>query len=134
MSEGNQDHGGVPVTIAVVAYGLDQAFDLLLGQVLPRPQLLILQARRRRKRLRRPACACPEQAPIGRPVMVALWLNAGLGSPPTGLLEQLGARVGNEAVAVGHCHPWQRPGIENGRFIDDATLRQDIGADRIDIV
>src|SRR6516165_2651241 len=46
MSEGDQDHSGVPVTIAVVAYGLDQAFDLLLGQVLPCPQLLILQTPR----------------------------------------------------------------------------------------
>src|SRR6516165_10585539 len=101
MSEGDQDHSGVPVTIAVVAYGLDQVFDLLLGQVLPRPQLLILQARRRRKRLRRPACACPEQAPIGRPVMVALWLNAGLGSPPTGLLEQLGRGSGMKPSRLG---------------------------------
>jgi hypothetical protein len=32
--------------MAVIAYGLDQAFDLLLGQVLPRPQLLILQTPR----------------------------------------------------------------------------------------
>src|SRR5262249_52130166 len=36
VPEGNQDHGGVPVAIAVIAYGLDEAFDLLLGQVLPR--------------------------------------------------------------------------------------------------
>ena len=43
MSEGDQDHSGVPVTIAVIAYGLDQALDLLLGQVLPCPQLTILQ-------------------------------------------------------------------------------------------
>jgi hypothetical protein len=42
MSEADQDHSGVPVTIAVVAYGLDQAFDLFFGQVLPCPQLLIL--------------------------------------------------------------------------------------------
>src|SRR6516162_2593298 len=46
MSEGDQDHSGVPVTIAVIAYGLDQALDLLLGQVLPCPQLLILQTPR----------------------------------------------------------------------------------------
>ena len=42
MSEGDQDHSGIPVTIAVVAYGLDQAFDHFFGQVLPCPQLLIL--------------------------------------------------------------------------------------------
>jgi hypothetical protein len=46
MSEGDQDHSGVPVTMAVIAYGLDQALDLLLGQVLPCPQLLILQTPR----------------------------------------------------------------------------------------
>jgi hypothetical protein len=46
MPEGDQDHSGVPLTIAVIAYGLDQAIDLLLGQVLPRPQLVILQTPR----------------------------------------------------------------------------------------
>jgi hypothetical protein len=46
MSEGDQDHSGVPVTIAVVARGLDQTLDLLLGQVLPCPQLLIFQTPR----------------------------------------------------------------------------------------
>jgi len=42
MPESDQNHSGVPVTMAVVAYGLDQALDLLLGQVLPCPQLIIL--------------------------------------------------------------------------------------------
>jgi hypothetical protein len=36
MPEGNQDHSGIPVAVAVIAYGLNQAFDLLLGQVFPR--------------------------------------------------------------------------------------------------
>jgi phosphatidylserine/phosphatidylglycerophosphate/cardiolipin synthase-like enzyme len=43
MAEGDQDHSGVAVSVAVIGNGLDQAFDLLLGQVLPCPQLLILQ-------------------------------------------------------------------------------------------
>ncbi len=41
MPEGHQDHGRVPEAIAVILRRLDQAFDLRLGQMLPRPQLLV---------------------------------------------------------------------------------------------
>ena len=37
MPEGEQDHGGVAVTVAVVACGLDEALDLAFGQVFARP-------------------------------------------------------------------------------------------------
>jgi hypothetical protein len=36
-----KDHGRVPVDITVVLSGLDQPFDLRLGQVLPRAQILV---------------------------------------------------------------------------------------------
>jgi hypothetical protein len=36
VPEGNQDHSGIPVAVPVIAYGLDEALDLFLGQVLPR--------------------------------------------------------------------------------------------------
>ena len=35
---GQQDHGGVAVTVAVAPGGLDQRLDLVGGQVLPGPQ------------------------------------------------------------------------------------------------
>jgi len=35
----HQDHGGVTVAVAVALGCLDQALDLGLGQILPRPQL-----------------------------------------------------------------------------------------------
>ncbi len=41
MPEGHQDHGRVPEAIAVILRRLDQAFDLRLGQMLARPQLLV---------------------------------------------------------------------------------------------
>jgi hypothetical protein len=37
VPEGDQDHRGIPVPVAVFAYDLDEAFDLFLGQVLPSP-------------------------------------------------------------------------------------------------
>ena len=36
MPEGYEDHGGVTVSPAVALHGLDQAFDLALGEMLPR--------------------------------------------------------------------------------------------------
>ena len=36
MPEGYEDHGGVTVSLAVTLHGLDQAFDLALGEMLPR--------------------------------------------------------------------------------------------------
>jgi len=36
VSEGQQDHGGVAVTVPVVACGLDKALDLALGRVFAR--------------------------------------------------------------------------------------------------
>src|SRR6516164_8504959 len=41
MAVSDQDHGGVPMPIAVVLGGLDQPFDLRLGQMLPRAQILV---------------------------------------------------------------------------------------------
>ena len=37
MAEGNQDHGGIPVTPAIGLGGIDQPIDLGAGQVLPGP-------------------------------------------------------------------------------------------------
>jgi hypothetical protein len=39
---GQEDHGGVAVTVAVAPGSLDQGFDLLVGQVLAGPQLGVL--------------------------------------------------------------------------------------------
>jgi hypothetical protein len=38
MPEGQQDHGGVPMTRAIAAGRLHQAFDLALGEVYNGPQ------------------------------------------------------------------------------------------------
>ena len=38
MPEGNQDHGGIPLSPAVALGSLDQLLDLTLGQMLTRPQ------------------------------------------------------------------------------------------------
>ena len=35
MPEGQQDHGGVPVSVAIVASRLHQPLDLALGEVFP---------------------------------------------------------------------------------------------------
>ena len=34
MPEGYEDHGGVTVSLAVTLHGLDQPFDLALGEML----------------------------------------------------------------------------------------------------
>ena len=39
MPVGDQNHGGVPVTVAVVLRGLDHPLDLGRGEVLAPPQL-----------------------------------------------------------------------------------------------
>ena len=37
VAEGDEDHGGIPVTPAIGPGGIDQLIDLGAGQVLPRP-------------------------------------------------------------------------------------------------
>src|ERR1035437_2171075 len=41
MPVSHEDHGGVPVTVAIVLRGLDQLFNLSLGQVLSAAQLAV---------------------------------------------------------------------------------------------
>src|ERR1039458_750156 len=41
MPVSHEDHGGVPVTVAIVPRGLDQLFDLALGQVLSAAKLAV---------------------------------------------------------------------------------------------
>jgi hypothetical protein len=43
MPVGDQNHGGVPVTVAVVLRGLDHPLDLGRGEVLAPPQLGVLR-------------------------------------------------------------------------------------------
>jgi hypothetical protein len=43
MPVGDQDHGGVPVTVAVVLRGLDYPLDLGRGEVFAHPQLGVLR-------------------------------------------------------------------------------------------
>ena len=44
MPVSHQDHGGVPVTVAIVLRGLDQLFNLSLGQVLSAAKLAVWPA------------------------------------------------------------------------------------------
>src|ERR1035437_3449512 len=41
MPVSHEDHGGVPVTVAIVLRGLDQLFNLSLGQVLSAAQFAV---------------------------------------------------------------------------------------------
>ena len=47
MPEADQDHGGVPLAVAVALGGLDQLLDLALGQVFAGPKLAVWAAGRR---------------------------------------------------------------------------------------
>src|SRR5450759_4105339 len=46
MPVSREDHGGVPVTVAIVLRGLDELFDLALGQVLSAAKLAVWPAPR----------------------------------------------------------------------------------------
>src|SRR5450759_423325 len=46
MPVSHEDHGGVPVTVAIVLRGLDELFDLALGQVLSAAKLTVWPAPR----------------------------------------------------------------------------------------